>query len=49
MIYLFISKIINCIFLEIAWLTAAVDKRVIGAIPVVMDILNLQKVELNTD
>lgn len=30
----------------LAWTTAAVDqKRVIGATPIVMDMLNLQKVE----
>ena len=33
-------------FLSAAWTTAAVDnKRVIGAMPIVMDMLNLQKVE----
>ena len=33
-------------FLPAAWTTAAVDnERVIGAMPIVMDMLNLQKVE----
>jgi len=40
-LFLFYIKIFN----NSAWTTAAVDnERVVGAIPIVMDILNLQKV-----
>ncbi len=42
-----ILDIIRLNYLFSAWLTAAVDnERVIGAVPIVMDILNFQAVRL---
>ena len=38
-------SVIGIVLFPKAWTTAAVDnERVIGAVPIVMDILNLQKV-----